>query len=497
MPPRTIASPCSNCGNATPPLPESGAVADISDFRPTMVSDPRPVFHPTLHEDELVLTSYLGFGRNVGDLRTMAVSGPVLKYVPAAYALLGVPDLAANPADTPRAEVACTWALAFLFNEKTRVLLPDTLETIQNKYRVNWHDLRHPKAQEQQIGNIKKRGQMLAALLLAMYRDILAAQQMSSELFECTFMPYAMILEDRNPWDAPVYILPMIPAASIAWPDWNPFRGSCGCNEICEPMQEHDVEMYHRCLAFLRYTLIQLEPNHYYKHIGKCMKNQADAQVALLAVARVKREQMQEVAEARQRLEEEKARKKAERNAFSETLPLFCLSPIDELAHLLSDEYLMTVPQENVSEYQDRVKKVFNLARAEYPSHDLSKEEQKIMLQSFPWTTSDGPAAANDLPDRTDEDKAVHGMLHRLFVLPAVRAKDELEKEGADLVADRKMVEAQVAETKDEKHKADARPPVPAPLLMYHSDLPADYRNWRQRRQQQEEEELARMAELD
>ncbi|CRK34362.1 hypothetical protein BN1723_004031 [Verticillium longisporum] len=262
---------------------ERGPIADISDYRPTVVADPRPIFHRYIHNDEAMLAGYLGFGHSLCNLRTIAVSGPVLKYVPAAFALLGVPEPGCEPGDKTREEVACIWALAFLFNEKTRSVLPDTLQKIQDKYKISWSAVRSQKAQKEQLGDPKRRGQILAAVLLAMHRDILAAQQMPPEQFESTFVPAVVALEDNNPWDAPVYMLPMMPGDKITWPDWGPIKGHCGCKDVCEPLEEHDVEVYHRCLSLIRYTIYQLEPTYFYKHLGKYMKNQLDGQVALVA----------------------------------------------------------------------------------------------------------------------------------------------------------------------------------------------------------------------
>ncbi|CRK42037.1 hypothetical protein BN1708_016908, partial [Verticillium longisporum] len=60
-------------------------------------------------------------------------------------------------------------------------------------------------------------------------------------------------------------------------------KGHCGCKNVCEPLEEHHVEVYHRCLSLIRYTIYQLEPTYFYKHLGKYMKNQLDGQVALVA----------------------------------------------------------------------------------------------------------------------------------------------------------------------------------------------------------------------
>ncbi|KAM0273941.1 hypothetical protein ACHAQH_008113 [Verticillium albo-atrum] len=456
--------PSDTCSSSAHGPLQRGPIADVSDYRPTVVSDPRPIFHRYIHNDEAMLASYLGFGNNLCNLRTLAVSGPVLKYVPAAFALLGIPEVGCNnPADKPRAEVACTWALAILFNEKTRSVLPDTLQKIQDKYKISWCAVRAPKAQNELLGDPKKRGQVLAAVLLAMYRDMLAAQQMPPEQFESIFVPAIVALEEQNPWDSPVYMLPMIPGDKITWPDWGPVKGHCGCEELCEPLEEHDVEVYHRCLSLIRYTIYQLEPTYFYKHLGKCLKNQLDSQVALVAVARVKEEQLLEVAEARVRSTQQygkckgkaKAEEQAQENIFS---------PLNDLTHNLTKEMRPIVAPDVLSEFESNVQKVYDLAIEQFPDSDWSKEEKRLMSESFMHMMSNGAGGASGPPHWTDRERKVHANLHQPFAFPpGADVKFEVHQANEDLgdliqyMTKMKLAGEQMAKATPEKQKADLR----------------------------------------
>ncbi|KAM0523596.1 hypothetical protein ACHAPS_005474 [Verticillium nonalfalfae] len=478
---------------------ERGPIADISDYRPTVVADPKPIFHRYIHNDEAMLAGYLGFGHSLCNLRTIAVSGPVLKYVPAAFALLGVPEPGCKPGDKTREEVACIWALAFLFNEKTRSVLPDTLQKIQDKYKISWSAVRSPKAQKEQLGDPKRRGQILASVLLAMHRDILAAQQMPPEQFESTFVPAIVALEDNNPWGAPVYMLPMMPGDKITWPDWGPIKGHCGCKDVCEPLEEHEVEVYHRCLSLIRYTIYQLEPTYFYKHLGKYMKNQLDGQVALVAVARVKREQIEEVAQARAKLVEQQCKGKPNAKVAgpAQASPA---SHIDELAHWLSSGMRGKVPTDILLEFQSNVRKVYEMAIEQYPEGDWTEQEKRLMSESFTWMVTHGAGGLSGPPHWTDEERKMYADLHQPFAFPqGANVKFEVNQANeylgalVDYMSKVKLADEQVMKAMSEKQKAAQR----TQEATAKSNKAHHHQHTEKSRLQQHQELLARMEDVD
>ncbi|ROT34760.1 hypothetical protein SODALDRAFT_321417 [Sodiomyces alkalinus F11] len=269
--------------------------AEISDHRPTHILATRPVLHNTIHLRKSHLATWLGIGAD--ELRILAMSGPVLKHIPAAHAVLIFPDSKPTAPCDGETET-CIYALGILFRENVRAQLPSSLDAVMAHHRI-------PNITAQTIRDAphigpgpKRRGQILASLVLSLLGDLKTAQTMTPQDYDSLFSPHVARLERANPWGADAYKCHAIPHGAIQWPSWDPAsRPELPCPLHAGPRrparaQEHEVETYHRVLSTLRYALREHEPKRYYSRrgFGHDLRHGTDAQFVYGRLMTVQRE---------------------------------------------------------------------------------------------------------------------------------------------------------------------------------------------------------------
>lgn len=244
---------------------DARAFASVSD-QTTCSFAHHPFVRNTSHLNKPVLAAWLGVCTR--NLDRLAMSGPVLKYLRAAHAVLTFPDSNQNPDQPGDGETeTCLYAIGILFRNNVRSQLPTNLRAITTHHRI-------PDITAEVLQNVprihrdpKRRGQILASIVIALFQDLLVAQAMRPQDYDPAFRPYITQLELANPWRAEAYKCRIVPYDAIYWPNWNPRKSPhhpCQLHQGAHAFCEHAVETYHRILSLLRYSLREHEPARYY-----------------------------------------------------------------------------------------------------------------------------------------------------------------------------------------------------------------------------------------
>ncbi|KAL2757839.1 hypothetical protein ACRALDRAFT_1068332 [Sodiomyces alcalophilus JCM 7366] len=248
--------------------PGAGVFADVCDDMRNCTLASRPILHNTIHLFESKLVRWLGISPS--QLHTLAMSGPVLKYLPAVHAVLTFPD--SNPDEPCFLETeTCIYAIGILFRENARAQLPTTLDAITVHHRIPAVTAAAIRDAPRIGQDPKRRGQILASIVIALRRDLEAAQIMGSQDYDVAFGRHVARFEKANPWGAEAYKCRVIPRDTIHWPNWGPVsrpESPCLYHGATHTLREHRVEADHRVLSTLRYSLRQHEPSRYYSPDG-------------------------------------------------------------------------------------------------------------------------------------------------------------------------------------------------------------------------------------
>ncbi|KAH6697544.1 hypothetical protein F5X68DRAFT_238994 [Plectosphaerella plurivora] len=245
------------------------------DHRPTLDSEPYLTHHCGVQDCQICIKFYLNC-REPSDVTVIAKSGPVLKYLPAFYALL----YPSKDHSFPDLEDICGTAghaLSLLMKHETRVLLPNTLSDIESHFKLSLA-ASGPSGTDAivaAVGNdIKKRAEIVACLTLSLYGDLIRACKTTPEDYDTAYAKYGKALEgDNNPWGNDLFFMDSTPGAKFRMPFWGPLPNSCRCGNIQCRISEHDVEVYHRTLSLVRWALKQMVDPAVYCHFRNGIGN--------------------------------------------------------------------------------------------------------------------------------------------------------------------------------------------------------------------------------
>ncbi|KAH7358384.1 hypothetical protein B0T11DRAFT_330192 [Plectosphaerella cucumerina] len=304
-----LVSTCTGCserlvysqelGPDSPQVPIEELEFYVDDHRPTIKSDNILTHHCSIQDCKVCIIYYLGC-RHRSEVAAIAMSGPVLKHLPAFYALLWPSD----EGRFPDLEETCTiaaQALSLLMKHETRLMLPNSLPEIEKQLKLSLAAA-GPKgaaAISSALGETRKRAEVVASLILSLYGDLMKACKTPAKEYDATYSKYARALEKKNnPWRSPLFHINHTPGAKFRMPFWGPHPSVCRCGHVDCMSAEHDVEVYHRTLTLVRWTLNQMVDPAVFFHrkngIGNARRLEYESNYVLSSISGIMEEQKQE-----------------------------------------------------------------------------------------------------------------------------------------------------------------------------------------------------------